>query len=95
MRSTQPRGDPGNYSVLCSKSPEYESYKMAEYISSHSNSSIKSYDVAGVDYEGAVEDVSNIHGTPAVTCEVLSPHRIATEETVSRSLDQMIKFLEY
>jgi predicted deacylase len=95
FHSTQPGGNPGNYSVLCSKSPEYESFRMAEYISSNSNSSIISYDVAGVDYEGAVEDVSNIQGIPAVTCEVLSPHGMATEETVSRSYDQMIKFLEY
>jgi predicted deacylase len=95
FHSTQPGGNPGNYSVLCSKSPEYESYKMAEYISSNSNSSLISYDVAGVDYEGAVEDVSNIQGIPAVTCEVLSPHGMATEETVSRSYDQMLKFLEY
>lgn len=95
FHSTQPGGDPGNYSVLCSKAPEYESYQMAEYISSRANSSLKSYDVAGVDYVGAVEDVSNIHGIPAVTCEVLSPHGIATEETVNRSFDQMIAFLKY
>lgn len=95
FHSTQPGGDPGNYSVLCSKTPEYESYEMADYISSHTNSSLKSYDVAGVDYVGAVEDVSNMKGIPAVTCEVLSPHGMATEETVNRSFDQMIKFLEY
>ncbi|ADZ09831.1 Succinylglutamate desuccinylase/aspartoacylase [Methanobacterium lacus] len=95
FHSTQPGGYPGNYSVLCSKSPEYESYVMAEYISSYSNSSLITYDLAGVDYEGAVEDVSNIQGIPAVTCEVLSPQGVATEETVHRSFDQMIKFLEY
>ncbi len=95
FHSTQPGGYPGNYSVLCSKSPEYESYKMADYISSNSNSSLITYDLAGVEYEGAVEDASNLQGIPAVTCEVLSPHGVATEETVNRSFDQMIRFLEY
>lgn len=95
FHSTQPGGYPGNYSVFCSKAPEFESYLMAEYISSNSNSSLISYDVAGVDFEGAVEDVSNMKGIPAVTCEVLSPHGVATEETINRSFDQMFKFLEY
>jgi len=95
FHSTQPGCDPGNYSVLCSRAPEFESYMMAEYISNHTDSSLISYDYAGVEYQGAVEDVSNINRIPAVTCEVLSPHGMATNETVNRSFDQMLKFLEY
>ena len=68
---------------------------MAKYISTHSNSSLLSYDTAGSDYPGAVEDTSNIIGIPSVTCEVLSPHGVATNETINRSFDQMLKFLEY
>ena len=33
----QPGSYPGNYSVLCSKYPVYESYNMAVYISNHTN----------------------------------------------------------
>ena len=37
-----------------------------------------------MDYPGAVEDMSNLEGIPAVTCEVLSPHGTADSETIDR-----------
>ncbi len=95
FHSTQPGSYPGNYSVLCSKDPIYESYNMAVYISNHTNSSLISYEKAGVDYPGAVEDMSNLEGIPAVTCEVLSPHGTANNETIDRSFNQMFSFLKY
>ncbi len=95
FHSTQPGSYPGNYSVLCSKHPLYESYNMAVNISNHTNSSLISYDRAGVDYPGAVEDMSNLEGIPAVTCEVLSPHGTANSETIDRSFNQMLTFLKF
>ena len=95
FHSTQPGSYPGNYSVLCSKYPIYESYNMAVCISNHTNSTLISYDRAGVDYPGAVEDVSNLKGIPSVTCEVLSPHGTANNETIERSFNQMLSFLKY
>ena len=95
FHSTQPRSYPGNYSVLCSKDPVYISYDMAVYISDQTNSSLISYDRAGVDYPGALEDMSNLEGIPAVTCEVLSPHGTANTETIDRSFNQMLSLLKY
>ena len=56
---------------------------------------IITYDRAGVEYPGAVEDMSNLEGIPAVTCEVLSPHGTANSGTIDRSFGQMLSFLEY
>jgi uncharacterized protein len=95
FHSTQPGSYPGNFSVLCTKNPEYESYNMAVYISKHTNSSLISYDRAGEDYPGALEDISNLNGIPSVTCEVLSPHGTANPETIERSFDQMLSFLKF
>jgi hypothetical protein len=95
FHSTQPGSYPGNYSVLCSKDPVYESYNMAVYISNHTNSLLLTYDRAGVDYPGAVEDMSNLEGIPAVTCEVLSTHGTTNSETIDRSFNQMLSFLGY
>jgi uncharacterized protein len=95
FHSTQPGSYPGNYSVLCSKDPVYKSYDMGIYISNQTSSTLISYDRAGVDYPGAVEDMSNLEGIPSVTCEVLSPHGTANKETIKRSFNQMLSFLKY
>ena len=53
------------------------------------------FDFAGSQYKGAVEDVSNLRGVPAVTCEVLSPFASVGKGSVERSLMQMKSFLSY
>lgn len=95
FHSTQPGSYPGKTSVLCSKEPLYESYNMASYISNQTDSSLIFFDKAGVEYPGAVEDMSNLAGIPALTCEVLSPHGTATPETIERSFNQMLALLKY
>ncbi len=95
FHSTQPGAVPGRDSVLCTKIPTYESFIMANYISQKSESELIWEDVAGKSYPGAVEDNANLAGIPTVTCEVLSPHGIATPITIQRSLDQMITLLKY
>ncbi len=95
FHSNQPGSFPGKTSILCSKEPLNESYNMAIYISNQTDSSLISFDKAGVEYPGAVEDMSNLAGIPAVTCEVLSPHGYATAETIEKSFNQMIALLKY
>ncbi|MBC7100122.1 MAG: succinylglutamate desuccinylase/aspartoacylase family protein [Methanobacteriales archaeon] len=95
FHSTQPGGTPGTDAVFCSRTPTYESYKIAYYISKNSLSKLIAYEKAGLEYQGALEDVCNLEGIPSVTCEVLSPHGTVAVGSVDRSFMQMILFLKY
>lgn len=95
FHSTRPGGVPGKTSILCTKSPTYTSYKIASYVSKKTGSALIYEYRAGVSYPGAVEDVSNLAGIPAVTCEVKSAHGTIASGSVSKSYSQMIAFLNY
>lgn len=95
FHSTAFNSNPGFESIFSSKSPSPESFLIANYISKDVGSEIISYDFAGSSYKGAVEDVCNLRGTPAVTCEVLCPFGNVGKGTVEKSFDQMKSFLSY
>ena len=95
FHSTAYNSNPGFESIFSSKSPTSESFLIANYISRDVGSKIISYDFAGSSYKGAVEDVSNLKGIPAVTCEVLCPFANVAEGSVERSYAQMKSFLSY
>ena len=95
FHSTQPGGYPGKNSILCTKYPTYESYKIASYISKNNRNSLIYEYKAGVSYPGAVEDVSNLAKIPAVTCEALSYHKKVSPGSVTTSYNQMLWFLKY
>lgn len=95
FHSTAYNSNPGFESVFSSKSPTSESYLIANYISREVGSEIIAYDVAGSSYKGAVEDVCNLNGIPAVTCEVLCPFASVGEGSVEKSFAQMKSFLYY
>ncbi|MDI9623787.1 MAG: pseudomurein-binding repeat-containing protein [Methanothermobacter sp.] len=95
FHSTKPGGTPGKDAVFCSRKPTYESYKIAYYISKNSLSKLIVYENAGLEYQGALEDVCNLGGIPSVTCEVLSSHGTVALGSVDRSFMQMILLLKY
>ena len=95
FHSTQPGGVPGKNSILCTKYPTYESYKIALSISKQTGHSLIYEYQAGASYPGAVEDVCNLAKIPAVTCEVLSAHGTVASGSVTSSYNQMIAFLRY
>ena len=95
FHSTAYNSNPGFESVFSSKSPSGESFLIANYISSEVGSEIISFDFAGSSYNGAVEDVCNLRGVPAITGEVLSPFCRVSEGSVEKSLAQMESFLSY
>lgn len=95
FHSTSYNSNPGFESVFASKSPTSESVNMAKHISENVGSKIISFDIAGSTYKGAVEDVCNLKGIPAVTCEVLSPFASVGEGSVLKSLSQMKSFINY
>ena len=68
---------------------------IANYISKDVGSDIISFDFAGSSYKGAVEDVCNLKGIPAVTCEVVCPFSNVVSGSVETSLSQMKSFLDY
>lgn len=95
FHSTAFNSNPGFESVFSSKSPSPESYLIAEYISRDVGCRLLTTDIAGNPYKGAFEDVCNLKGIPAITCEVLSPFSSVGEGSVERSLLQMLSFLSY
>lgn len=95
FHSTAENSNPGFESIFSSKSPTPESFLIANYISRSVGSEVISFDFAGATYKGAVEDVCNLRGVPAVTCEVLCPFSHVRIESVETSLAQMKSFLEY
>jgi predicted deacylase len=95
FHSTRPGGVPGKTSILCTKYPTYESYNMALSISRQTGNSLIYQYRAGASYPGAVEDVCNLAGIPAVTCEVKSTHGIVASGSITSSYNQMIAFLRY
>lgn len=95
FHSSKPGGVPGKMSVFSTKSPTYESYNIANYICSRTGSALIPYKRAGAEYPGALEDTSNLARTPAVTCEVLSPHGTVKSGSVDKSYSQMIALLKY
>lgn len=95
FHSTAYNANPGIESIFSSKSPSPESYLIANYISRDVGSEVISFDFAGSSYKGAVEDVCNLKGVPAITGEVLCPFTTIEDGTVERSLAQMESFLSY
>ena len=82
-------------SVFCSKEPCYESFKIAEHITSQTSSKVISQEKAGTLYGGALEDELNISKIPAVTCEVVSRNGLVDSGSVERSFLQMKSFMEF
>lgn len=95
FHTTAFNSNPGFESIFSSKSPCPESFLIANYISRDVGSEVISFDFAGSSYKGAIEDVSNLNGIPAVTCEVLCPFANVSKGTVEKSLAQMKSFLAY
>lgn len=95
FHSTGKNSNPGFESVFSSKSPTPESFLIANHISKNVGSKVISIDFAGAAYKGAFEDVCNLKGIPAVTCEVLSPFSHVGSGSVEASLAQMKSFLDY
>ena len=95
FHSTAYNSNPGCEAVFSSKNPSPESVLIARYICDNVGSEIITYDIAGSQYKGAVEDVCNLRGIPAVTCEVVSPFASIGKGSFEKSLEQMKSFLEY
>ena len=95
FHSTARNSTPGFESIFSSKSPSPESFLMANYVSRDVGSKLIPFDYAGSSYKGAVEDVCNLKGVPAITAEVLCPFANVGKGTVEKSYLQMESFLSY
>jgi uncharacterized protein len=95
FHSTKPRSNPGIESVFCSKNPCPESFIIAKHITKVTSSKVICHNNAGSLYGGAIEDESNLKGTAAVTCEVVSENCEVRPGSPERSYNQMISYLKY
>jgi len=95
FHSTRPGGYPGKLSVLCSEIPCLLSFQMADFIEKETKSTLLSFTRAGSMFPGALEDVFNLAGIPAVTGEAMSPHGTVMPRSVEASLEQMYAFLKF
>ena len=86
--------DPGKTTIMCSQIPTYGSFELANAMSQLSLDTTLTYYVAGIAYDGAVEDELNLKGTPAVTPLVLvSSHGRVQQSAVEESYTQMLALL--
>ncbi|MDO5826151.1 MAG: succinylglutamate desuccinylase/aspartoacylase family protein [Methanosphaera sp.] len=86
--------NPGKTTIMCSQIPTYGSFQLAEDMSKLSLDTTMTYNVAGVAYDGAVEDVLNLNGTASVTpLVVVSGHGKVYSSAVDESYDQMLALL--
>lgn len=95
FHSTRPGGYPGKLSVICSEIPCLLSFQMADFIEKETKSTLLSFTKAGSMFPGALEDVFNLAGIPAVTGEAMSPHGTVMPGSVEASLEQMHAFLKF
>lgn len=95
FHSTAKNSNPGFESIFSSRNPSPESCLIANHISTQMGSRVISFETAGKIYKGAVEDVCNLKGIPAVTGEVLSPFALVGNGSVEKSFKQMKCFLSY
>lgn len=95
FHSTRPKGNPGKNIAMGTYSPTAKSATIAKYISLKAKVYHLIYSKAGAEYPGALEDVANQKGIPAVTCEVLSPHGYIKTGSVEKSLLMMKVLLKY
>lgn len=95
FHSTAYNSNPGREAIFSSKYPTPESFIIANHISQKLGSDIIFFEMAGSSYKGAIEDVSNLRGIPAITAEVLSPFSKVAQGSVEKSFAQMKSFLDY
>ncbi|MDO5851811.1 MAG: deacylase [Methanobacteriaceae archaeon] len=95
FHTTDPVSFLAKNSVYCSVTPSIESCRIAEYIGNCTDSDILPVHKAGSVIGGSVEDVANLKGIPAVTCEVVSPIEIIQKKSVDLVYEQIISFLKY
>lgn len=94
FHETEPGKNPGVTTIMCSQVPTYESYQLANAMSMLSLDTTLTYTVAGVSYDGAIEDTCNLNGVPAVTPLVLvSSHGKVSDAAVTESYTQMLALL--
>ena len=95
FHSSIPGGVPGKDSALCTLVPTYGSYRIASYIAKYSSSTLIADKTAGEKYPGALEDVTNLNGLSAVTCEVLAWHGTLNFNRITKSFSQILGFMKY
>ncbi|MBR0473291.1 MAG: succinylglutamate desuccinylase/aspartoacylase family protein [Methanosphaera sp.] len=94
FHETQVGKDPGQTTIMCTQVPTYASYQLATDMSSLSLDKQLTYLVAGITYDGAIEDELNLKGTPAVTPLVQVPgHGKVYQSSVDESFTQMLALL--
>ena len=95
FHSSSVNSNPGKYAVFSSLSPLPESHLIALFISQNSHCYDLNYKSAGVIFNGALEDESNLNNIPSVTCEVVSNFKQVDSGSVEKSFNQMFSFLKY
>lgn len=92
---TKPGGKPGKDVAMGTYNPTEKSASMAKYIAKNAKVKYIIYNKAGSEYPGALEDVVNLNGIPAVTCEVITPHGKVAKGSIPKSLLMMKALLRY
>lgn len=95
FHSTAINANPGKEGVFSTSKPTFESFKIANYISTYTQSNHFQFQQAGQSFKGALEDEANLEGIPSVTCEVISKNGYIDGNSLRNSFLQMLSFLKY
>ncbi len=94
FHETEVGKNPGITTIMCSQVPTYGSYMLARDMSELTLDTTFTYTLAGIAYDGAIEDECNLAGTPAVTpLVVVGDHGQVSQAAVRESYDQMLAML--
>lgn len=94
FHSTAPGAVPGHDVIMCSQYPTYDSYLLAIDMCRILKENIEIHTIAGLDYNGAIEDVLNQRGTPSITGLSTSPHGEIAPGSAENSFNQMLSMLK-
>lgn len=94
FHSTTPGTVPGHDVIICSQYLTQDSYRLASEMTKLLKEDIELHDLAGWDYEGAIEEVLNLKGTPSIRGLSTSPHDEVASGSVETSYNQMLAMLK-
>lgn len=95
FHSTERPGDPYENIILGYKYPATKCIQLTNYLAKNCNVNKKFYSYAGEVYQWSLADYTNLKGTPAVICEVISKVNTLVPSAVNLSYRMMNQFLIY
>lgn len=94
FHSIAPSVVPGHDVIMCFQYPTYDNYCLVLEITKLLKEGIEIHTLTGWDYEGPIEDLVNLKGTPYITGLSTFPHGEVASGTLETFYNQMVTVLK-